>query len=72
MWGKCFYENSGIYEILTPDNFQFKLDTVEEQDCQIIEEEKCESKYETQYEKKCETVYDNKVMIHWSTSVNWY
>ena len=59
-----FYENSGIYYIFTPDNFQFKLDTVEEQDCQIIEEEKCESKYETQYEKKCETVYDNKVMIH--------
>ena len=38
------------------------LDTVEEQDCQVIEEEKCESKYETTYEKKCETVYDNKVV----------
>ena len=42
--------------------FQTVLDTVEEQDCQVIEEEKCESKYETTYEKKCETVYDNKVV----------
>ena len=37
---------------------QTVLDTVEEQDCQVIEEEKCESKYETLLEKKCETVYD--------------
>lgn len=48
-----------IYHLPT---FQTVLDTVEEQDCQVIEEEKCESKYETTYEKKCETVYDNKVV----------
>ena len=48
--------------------FQTVLDTVEEQDCQVIEEEKCESKYETTYEKKCETVYDNKV-VSWMVNV---
>ena len=48
-----------IYHLPT---FQTVLDTVEEQDCQVIEEEKCESKYETTYERKCETVYDNKVV----------
>ena len=47
----------------SPHNFQTVLDTVEEQDCQVIQEEKCETKYETTYEKKCETVYDNKVVM---------